>query len=127
VTNNLLDEQQAKITLCGFDPYVDALIVSEVAGVSKPHPAIFRQALEAVGCQPSESVMVGDSWAADIEGARAAAIRPIWFNRSGRPSPDGSDDVREISTLSPIDDIMHAIFDADVPSDRGAGFRCASA
>ena len=41
VTNNLLDEQQAKITLCGFDSYIDALVVSEVAGVSKPHPAIF--------------------------------------------------------------------------------------
>jgi putative hydrolase of the HAD superfamily len=71
--------------------------------------------------------MVGDSWAADVEGARAAGIRPIWFNRSGRPAPDKSRDVRVISTLSPIDDIMRAIFDADVPSDRGAGLRCASA
>ena len=33
VTNNLLDEQQAKITLCGFDWHVDALVASEVAGV----------------------------------------------------------------------------------------------
>lgn len=127
VTNNLLDEQQAKIKLCGFEPYVDALIVSEVAGVSKPHPAIFTQALDAVGCQACDAVMVGDSWAADIEGARAAGIRPIWFNRSGRPTPDGSRDVCQISTLSPIDAIMRAIFDAGAPSDRGAGLRCASA
>jgi HAD superfamily hydrolase (TIGR01549 family) len=127
VTNNLLDEQQAKLTRCGFDPYVDALVASEVAGVSKPHPAIFRQALEAVGCQACDAVMVGDSWAADVEGARAAGIRPIWFNRSGRPSPDRSLGVREVSTLSPVDAIMRAIFDDDAPSDRGAGLRCASA
>ena len=42
VTNNLLDEQQAKITLCGFDCYVDALVVSEVVGVSKPRPGDFH-------------------------------------------------------------------------------------
>ena len=47
VSNNLLEEQQAKIRLCGFDPYVDALVVSEAVGVAKPDPAIFAHALEA--------------------------------------------------------------------------------
>ena len=50
VSNNLLEEQQGKIRLCGFDPYVDALVVSEAVGVAKPDPAIFARALEELGC-----------------------------------------------------------------------------
>jgi HAD superfamily hydrolase (TIGR01509 family) len=127
VSNNLLAEQQAKIRFCGFDPYVDALVVSEAVGVSKPDPAIFARALEELGCAARDAVMIGDSWAADVEGARAAGIRPIWFNRTGRPSPDASEDVCAISTLAPMDAVMTAIFHAASPSDLGTGLRCASA
>jgi putative hydrolase of the HAD superfamily len=80
VSNNLLDEQRDKLRLCGFDPFVDALIVSAEAGTAKPDPAIFAIALDRLGCRPEEAVMVGDSWAADIEGACAAGIRAVWFN-----------------------------------------------
>ncbi len=71
--------------------------------------------------------MIGDSWAADVEGARAAGIRPIWFNRTGRQPPAASGGVCEISTLAPMDALMTAIFHADSPSDLGADLRCASA
>jgi FMN phosphatase YigB (HAD superfamily) len=33
--------------------------------------------------RPEETVMIGDSWTADVEGARSAGIRAIWFNRTG--------------------------------------------
>jgi putative hydrolase of the HAD superfamily len=87
VSNNLLEEQQGKVRLCGFDPYVDTLVVSEEAGVSKPDPRIFAIALERLGSVPEDAVMIGDSWPADIEGARAAGIRAVWFNRNRRPLP----------------------------------------
>jgi HAD superfamily hydrolase (TIGR01549 family) len=127
VSNNLLDEQQAKLELCGFDACVDALVVSETAGVSKPNPAIFLRALAELECAARDAVMIGDSWAADVEGARAAGIRPIWFNRSGRPSPDTDDAVCTISTLVPMDEVMRAIFGDHAHPDLGADFRCASA
>ena len=88
VSNNLLHEQQAKMRHCGLDRYVDELIVSEDAGVSKPDPGIFELALERAGVPAAEAVMVGDSWVNDIEGARAVGIRAIWFNRTGAPVPD---------------------------------------
>ena len=72
--------------------------------------------------------MVGDSWAADIEGARAAGIRPIWFNRAGRPPPDGvSRRVRGLDAGA--DGRAHDApsFHADSPSDLGTDLRCASA
>jgi HAD superfamily hydrolase (TIGR01549 family) len=127
VSNNLLEEQRAKIRLCGFDPYIDALVVSGAVGVSKPDPAIFMRALEEVGSAARDAVMIGDSWAADVEGARAAGIRPIWFNRAGRPLPEIAADVCMISTLAPMDAVMTAIFHGDAPSDLGADLRCASA
>ena len=68
MSNNLLAEQQGKIRHCGFDAYVDALVVSEAAGVAKPDPAIFAQALAALDCDAAGAVMVGDSWPADIVG-----------------------------------------------------------
>jgi HAD superfamily hydrolase (TIGR01549 family) len=100
VSNNLLDEQQQKLRACGLDPWIDALVVSEEAGVSKPDPAIFSLALERLA----------DSWAADIAGARACGIRPIWFNRHGAAPPDGDLTVPQIQTLEPPDAALDAIF-----------------
>jgi HAD superfamily hydrolase (TIGR01549 family) len=127
VSNNLLEEQQGKLRLCGFDPYVDALVVSEAVGIAKPDPAIFAHALDALACRAAEAVMVGDSWPADIVGARAAGIRAIWFNRSRRPAPEASAGVGEVSSFVPMDAIMRAIFPADARSDFGTHIRCASA
>ena len=127
VSNNLLAEQQGKMRLCGFEPYVDALVVSEAVGVAKPDPAIFAHALAALDCDAADAVMVGDSWPADIVGARAAGIRAIWFNRARRPAPEASAAVCEVASLVPMDAIIHAIFPADAPSERGTPLRCASA
>jgi YjjG family noncanonical pyrimidine nucleotidase len=111
VSNNLLEEQQDKLRHCALDHYIDVLVVSEEAGVSKPEPRIFEIALERLGCSKDEVVMVGDSWPADIVGAIAAGIRPIWFNPLRRPKPDPEIDVDEIYALEPIDGVMRMIFD----------------
>ena len=119
VSNNLLEEQQDKSRLCGFEPLLDALVVSEEAGVAKPDPAIFAIALERLGCDAADAVMVGDSWANDIRGARAAGVRSIWFNPAGRPMPEPLADVREIRALEPVEPVLALIFDP--------AFQCASA
>ena len=100
VTNNVASEQRQKIAACGFGPLLDAVIISEEAGVTKPDPRIFRMALDQLGCQAGETVMIGDAWGTDIEGARAAGIRPVWFNRFGAASPDPG--VTEIHSLAPL-------------------------
>jgi putative hydrolase of the HAD superfamily len=112
VSNNLLEEQQEKLRHCGLDRFVDALVVSEEAGVSKPDPLIFHIALERLACAAADAVMVGDSWPADVIGARAAGVRAIWFNRHGAPKPDGADDVAEIAALAPPDSLLRLVFDA---------------
>ena len=111
VSNNLLEEQQEKLRVCGLTPFVDALIVSEEAGVSKPDPAIFQLALDRIAAGAGEAVMIGDSWSADIVGARAAGIPAIWFNPSGASAPDPG--VPVLRSLTPPEPVLSLVFDAD--------------
>jgi HAD superfamily hydrolase (TIGR01549 family) len=108
VTNNLLDEQREKLRECGLAAHVDALVVSEEAGVSKPDARIFEIALRRAQVSAAEAVMVGDSWMNDVEGARAAGIRAIWFSRGGAPSPEP--EVPTIYALEPLDEVLRTIF-----------------
>jgi FMN phosphatase YigB (HAD superfamily) len=108
VTNNVAAEQRQKITACGFGPLLDAVLISEEAGVTKPDPRIFRMALAQLGSPAEEAVMLGDAWDTDIAGARAAGIRPIWFNRFGAQSPDPS--VTEIHSLTPGARVLSLLF-----------------
>ena len=87
VTNNTLSEQTDKLAFLGLRNVVDDLVTSEEVGAQKPDPAIFRAALRRVGATTAEAVMIGDSWTSDIEGARDAGVRAIWFNRFGLPQP----------------------------------------
>jgi putative hydrolase of the HAD superfamily len=113
VTNNLLGEQQDKLRVCGLAKYVDALVASEDVGVSKPDPQIFRIALERLDVSEDEVVMVGDSWVNDIEGAHAARIRAIWFNRDRREQPSTRAAVRAIHSLTPLESVIPVILSAD--------------
>ena len=112
VSNNLLDEQQEKLRTCALDPFVDALVVSEEIGVSKPDPEIFKVALDRLSCAPENAVMVGDSWAADIAGAQAAGIRAVWFNPRRLAVPDDRVAVAQLESFEPVSEAMRIIFDA---------------
>ncbi|MGA9840515.1 MAG: HAD family hydrolase [Thermoplasmata archaeon] len=98
VTNNTVAEQTEKLAFLGLNPVVDLLVTSEEIGAAKPDPAIFRAALERAGARPDEAVMVGDSWSSDVEGAAAAGIRAVWFNRFRAARPSALD-VSEFSTF----------------------------
>jgi putative hydrolase of the HAD superfamily len=52
VSNNIRDEQEEKLQVCGLEAFVDALVVSEEAQVSKPDPGIFRIALDLLRVEP---------------------------------------------------------------------------
>lgn len=112
VSNNLLEEQLDKLRTCGLDSLVDALVVSEDVGISKPDPGIFRVALDRLGIAPAEAVMVGDSWSADVLGARAAGIRAVWFNPGRVAPPDHDAAIAQLHALEPVAHAMRIIFDA---------------
>jgi putative hydrolase of the HAD superfamily len=63
---------------------VDAIVDSRTHGRVKPHPTIFQVALDHLGVDAPEAVMVGDSLEEDVEGARALGMRGILVDRDGR-------------------------------------------
>jgi putative hydrolase of the HAD superfamily len=62
---------------------VDVCVASMRHGRIKPHRSIFEAALTALDAEPEEAAMVGDSYADDIEGARALGMRAILVDREG--------------------------------------------
>lgn len=62
---------------------VEVVIDSAVVGVEKPDPRIFEITLEHLGLSPEDVIHVGDTPAADGDGARAAGIRPILLDPYG--------------------------------------------
>ena len=119
VSNNLLEEQQEKLRACGMDRFVDVLVVSEEVGVAKPERRIFEVALERAQVRADEAVMIGDSWANDVEGARAAGIRAVWFTRDGRAALDPA--VPTLRSLAVTPDAWRTIFgDDDLRTERAS-------
>jgi HAD superfamily hydrolase (TIGR01549 family) len=100
VTNNEVAEQEEKLRFLGIGPWVDGLVVSEAIGTAKPDRLIFDVALSAGDATPAEAVMLGDSWTSDVEGARRAGIRAVWFNRFGKV-PLSRLSVPELRSLRP--------------------------
>jgi putative hydrolase of the HAD superfamily len=109
VSNNVMNEQAAKMIVCGLREHVDALVVSEEVGIAKPDPRIFRVALDRLGAPADDAVMIGDSWSADVAGALAAGIRPVWFNPLRRPCPDPSCIAGELESWEPAETIVAKI------------------
>ena len=69
---------------------VDGAVTSAQVGLFKPAPEIFAAALACVGAAAGETVMVGDSYRDDVEGALAAglvgrAARPRWAGPGAAP------------------------------------------
>ena len=100
VTNNEVAEQEEKVRFLGIGPLLDGLVVSEAVGAAKPDRRIFEVALATAGVGAEEASMLGDSWTSDIVGAHEVGVRPVWFNRFGRPRPDGQP-VAELRSLRP--------------------------
>ena len=82
---------------------VGVVIDSAVVGVSKPDPAIFALALDALGLRDVERstvVHVGDSLRYDVTGALAAGVRPIHLDPHGYcPAPDGHEHIRRLDQI----------------------------
>lgn len=68
---------------CGLAEALDGVVTSAGARARKPDPAIFVAALELAGCGPAEALHVGDSFAEDVQGARAAGIDALLIDRDG--------------------------------------------
>lgn len=106
VTNGPTEVQRAKLDLLGVASLVEFAIVSEEFGAWKPDPGIFLEALRLGEAAADEAVFVGDSPEHDMAGARAAGIRSVWINRTGRPwsgdAPPPDHEIADLRSVLPL-------------------------
>ena len=65
----------------------DAIISVDQVGAFKPSPGIYRKAVQRLGCEPSEIMMVA-AHSFDILGAQACGFRAAYVNRYGLPTEE---------------------------------------
>ncbi|WP_288980075.1 YjjG family noncanonical pyrimidine nucleotidase [uncultured Flavobacterium sp.] len=80
ITNGFASVQTKKLKNSNIDHYFETITNSEMAGVKKPHRNIFDFALSLANASKNDSLMIGDSYEADIVGAQDAGIEAIFFN-----------------------------------------------
>ena len=85
----------------GIAHYFDIIVASHDARVlsAKPDPHIFNYTLAAVGVSAEETVHVGDTYEADIIGAKNAGIRPILIDRDGTQDGRWDETIRSLTEL----------------------------
>ncbi len=65
----------------GLEKLFNIIIVSGAINKRKPHPEIYKKALQALKVAPEETIFVGDTIDADIQGAKTAGMKTIYVER----------------------------------------------
>lgn len=67
----------------GLAQHLELIVDSHLEGVEKPDPAIFRRAALRLGVRVERACYVGDIYAIDALGARAAGLAPVLIDAVG--------------------------------------------
>jgi putative hydrolase of the HAD superfamily len=106
LTNGVSCLQREKLVASGLAGSFDAVVVSAEFGAGKPDPGIFRHALSLLGCEPSQSTMIGDNLVRDVDGALGAGLGAVWLDRDGAMPPADRPGVPAIATLSELPHVL---------------------
>jgi putative hydrolase of the HAD superfamily len=90
------------VHMLGLTPYFDVIVGSARVGCEKPHPRIFGEALQAVGVPPERALHIGDSYEADVLGARAAGMDALWLDRAGAGGHPDCQSIRDLRAVLEI-------------------------
>ena len=105
LSNGFSEVQSRKLHSGGIDRYFKRLILSDELGITKPDRRLFDYALQLVGAEPSDTLIVGDNYDADILGAMNAGWGTIYFNRDNLPVAGARPDY-VVTALSDIKQIL---------------------
>ena len=83
LSNGFKEVQMRKLRSSGIENYIHHLVLSDDCGITKPLRGIFDYALERTGATAETTVMIGDNYDADVQGAKNAGWRTVLFNIKG--------------------------------------------
>lgn len=84
-SNGISDTQHRRLEITGLVPYFKQVFVSEDTGYQKPMKQFFDYVFERIpNFDVEKTIIIGDSYSADIMGGVAAGIDTCWLNPSGK-------------------------------------------
>lgn len=92
----------------GLLEQLDHRVYSCVLGIRKPHPDIYRAALDGLGVQPHAAIFVGDRLREDVAGPQAIGMRAVLTHEFRQDPPDGVTQPLAIIRALPE---LHAVLD----------------
>ncbi|MFO7769563.1 MAG: HAD-IA family hydrolase [bacterium] len=99
-------EAWLRLVALGLHHLFDVVVTFEDTGERKPHPAPFRRALELLGVEPEEALMVGDWAERDMVGASQVGMKTV-FARYGDVFDTGESGAdHEIEDITQLLDIV---------------------
>jgi HAD superfamily hydrolase (TIGR01549 family) len=90
----------------GIDNLFDVIVVSAAINKRKPAEQIFKSALKLLGVSASETVFVGDTIDADIEGSKAAGMTAVYIERREQKPSEKFQPDKTIKSLSELPSVL---------------------
>ena len=87
---------------CGIAECFRTITDSGLVGYEKPHPEIFRQALQSMNAAPEESLYVGDVYSVDYLGATGAGMSAVLMDIAGAYRDKGVPRVESLEELQAV-------------------------
>jgi putative hydrolase of the HAD superfamily len=106
VVSNSVGTLEGQLVRLDLARYFQVILDSAVVGIQKPHPGIFKLALQRLGVEGSESVFVGDTYATDVGGAQLAGLTGVLLDGLGA-YPDAA--CPKISSLPELAKILESL------------------
>jgi len=103
ITNGLREVQRPRIRQVGMENFFQVVLVSDEIGLAKPDTRFFARAHAEMGLPEKEKVLVvGDSYASDIAGAKNFAFPSCWFNPKALQPPADAQPDFDIRSLKEV-------------------------
>lgn len=83
----------------GVGHYLNFVLASGAAGAAKPEARFYHMAAQAGGVAPGRALMVGDSYQADVLGARGAGMGAVLLDRQGTAGQVDAPVIRSLAEL----------------------------
>ncbi|QIE59243.1 noncanonical pyrimidine nucleotidase, YjjG family [Rasiella rasia] len=80
ITNGFTEVQGIKLKNSDIAHFFKTVTSSEEVGVKKPNKLVFETALQKANSSAAKSIMIGDTFEADIVGANAVGMKTIFYN-----------------------------------------------
>ena len=106
VSNGFVEVQYKKLHSCQIGQYFSHVVLSEAAKALKPDKRIFEYAMQLNNATAAETIMIGDSYEADIRGAQNAGIDQIYFNPNPKFDDRNNSATYQVRSLNEILDIL---------------------